>query len=585
MTVVEKKEDNAVARARKGTKIVHNFDDGRASGGQLTLSIRYDGRALQVHVHSAKNLFGKRSQDPYAQVYLVEGHRYNASNPEPRTWFQLNNEKTEVRDKTLNPTWDRNFTFEKSLEWLRDKSLAIAIWDQDSKSRDDYMSGIRISLEDLAYFSIHGMVTVELQHQELDGHPAQPSGTWWRTFFGYTYRSGAWDLKTCNNHLVTFIEKARVLAEAYEVKKMYPDHLNDKTSVSGSIGNLMGDELEKIRMMLDGKKREVEQRRSQRDSLKSENITLQRKYQQMKVDLQENCSIRCGLELGRMYEKTVYREREVIPAEVPHFRGDNTRYQDFLQRIIKIRTEYDEKIKLELGKVRQTYTVKYQDFISSIQVSADEIMRLYEDIIRERAAKNPDYRNGLMGLESKRQYHVRIEGLRKDIARLDDSIRALMERLARLDGDWMARINAIDAELAALMGRIRDVMHKMRSYAEGKYTVTNEISIFDKLLSFEEQRLSSHQSQRSVRVSTTTNRGRHHSVPRPSGSSSYMEQHYSESTMRTSGGMSPGFRDRESGYSETRTRSSRTSRSSTTSTITNGMPRDNFLQSLENQMI
>ena len=51
---------------------------------------------------------------------------------------------------------------------------------------------------------------------------------------------------------------------------------NDKTSVSGSIGNLMGDELEKIRMMLDGKKREVEQRRSQRDSLKSENITLQR---------------------------------------------------------------------------------------------------------------------------------------------------------------------------------------------------------------------------------------------------------------------------------------------------------------------
>ena len=63
----------------------------------------------------------------------------------------------------------------------------------------------------------------------------------------------------------------------------------------------------------------------------------------MKVDLQENCSIRCGLELGRMYEKTVYREREVIPAEVPHFRGDNSRYQDFLQRIIKIRTEYDEK--------------------------------------------------------------------------------------------------------------------------------------------------------------------------------------------------------------------------------------------------
>jgi len=581
MSVIEKKEDNAVARAKKGTKIVSGFDG--QSGGKLTLSIRYDRGALQVHVLSAKNLFGKRSQDPYAQVYLVEGHRYNEQNREPRTWFQYNNERTEVKDKTLNPNWDKTFAFEKPLEWLRDKSLAIAIWDQDSKSRDDYMSGIRISLEELAYFNIDGMVTVELQHQEKDGHPAQPTGTWWRTYFGYSYRSGAWDLKTCNNHLVTFIEKARVLAEAYEVKKMYPDHLNDKTSVSGSIGNLMGDELDKMRRMLDSKKIEVEQRRSQRDSLKSQNNNLKGRYQQMKVDLQENCSIRCGLELGRMYEKSVFREREVVPVEVPNFRGDSTRYQDFLQRIIKIRSEYDAKIKLELGKVRQTYTVKYQDFIASIQRSADEIMRLYGDIMAQKAEKNPDYVQALLALESKRQSHRRIEALREDIARLEDSIRALTDKLRGLDGDWMARIKAVDAELAALMGRIRDVMSKMRSYAEGKYTVTNEISIFDKLLSFEEQRLSAHTSQRSVRVSTTTNRG-HHSVPRPSGSSSYMEQHYSESTMRTSGGISPGFRDRESGYSESRTRSSRTSRSSTTSTITNGMPRDDFLQSLENRI-
>ena len=41
--------------------------------------------------------------------------------------------------------------------------------------------------------------------------------------FGVMY--GTWDLKTCNNHLVNFIEKARVLAEAMDVKKMYPDRL------------------------------------------------------------------------------------------------------------------------------------------------------------------------------------------------------------------------------------------------------------------------------------------------------------------------------------------------------------------------
>ena len=41
----------------------------------------------------------------------------------------------------------------------------------------------------------------------------------WRRIFGYVVRG--WDLKTCNNHLVTLIEKARVLTEAQEVKHAY----------------------------------------------------------------------------------------------------------------------------------------------------------------------------------------------------------------------------------------------------------------------------------------------------------------------------------------------------------------------------
>ena len=36
---------------------------------------------------------------------------------------------------------------------------------------------------------------------------------------------GSWDLKTCNNHLVAFIDRARVLAEAYEIKGSLPSTL------------------------------------------------------------------------------------------------------------------------------------------------------------------------------------------------------------------------------------------------------------------------------------------------------------------------------------------------------------------------
>ena len=35
-----------------------------------------------------------------------------------------------------------------------------------------------------------------------------------------------------------------------------------------------------------------------------------------------------------------------------------------------------------------------------------QIMSLYEEIVRERAAKGPDYRNGLLALEASRNYQV-----------------------------------------------------------------------------------------------------------------------------------------------------------------------------------
>ena len=48
---------------------------------------------------------------------------------------------------------------------------------------------------------------------------SQPAALEAKTIFGVVY--GTWDLKTCNNHLVTLIEKARVLTEAQEVKHAY----------------------------------------------------------------------------------------------------------------------------------------------------------------------------------------------------------------------------------------------------------------------------------------------------------------------------------------------------------------------------
>ena len=49
-------------------------------------------------------------------------------------------------------------------------------------------------------------------------------------------------------------------------------------------------------------------------------------------------------------------------------------------------------------------------------------MRLYEDIIRERSAKGPDYLHALLEVERRRDYRVREDSLRRDIELLQARI-------------------------------------------------------------------------------------------------------------------------------------------------------------------
>jgi len=576
MGVVLKEEFNAVGRAKKG-KIVRKGDYKGQSPGKLNLSIKLVNGTLTVLVKSAKGLFGKRSQDPYAFCYLLEGER---------TWFEEGNEKTEKKDKTLTPEWNHQFQFRGvSLVDLVKKSLVIAIWDEDSKSRDDYMAGIRISLQEVMFFDeMISDVTLELQHQLDDGHPAEPEGyQWWRTFFGYVKREGSWDLKTCNNHLINFIERARVLAEAIEVKAMYPDNLNNESSVSFTANKMIGEEIEKMRIAIAERRKFLAEKRSIRDRLKSENTSNSRSYLQYKAELQELCSTKCGIvETGTMMQVQSIRVPDFEIAGMDYIRlGDNSKYEDFIKRIIAIWTEYEKKMKLELSKVRVSYSETYQVFISGMRNSADEIMRLYEDIIRERTAKNPDYRNGLLSLETKRRYSERMEILTADLAALDRAIRDLLDRLGRLEGEWLPQMNAADADLDALKAKLRELLSKMVAYAESKYSVTNEVAIYEKLLSFEDHRIRSSSKQRTVSVRSNTNR-----------TSDMMSVHNSQGHGYKTPEMSPsvgGNTTRDSAFStaseSTITRSHRSSSRSSTNTITNRQgSRDNFLQDLEDQL-
>merc|ERR1719431_1492141 len=172
-----------------------------------------------------------------------------------------------------------------SLSDIVNKSLVIAIWDKDSTTRDDYMAGIRLSLMDVQYFTKKDTVIVELKHQESDGHPATfpDEQRFIRTLFQWkmpTIGTGL-DLKTCNNHLVSFIERARVLAEAYDFKANMPDSLtNSVTVMPPDVREMFRAEIIRYQSKLNSARAEKAKYEAERNNLRMDNQQLKAEKKQ-----------------------------------------------------------------------------------------------------------------------------------------------------------------------------------------------------------------------------------------------------------------------------------------------------------------
>ena len=61
---------------------------------------------VDISLYHYQDLYGKRSQDPYALVYLLADNG--------TTYFQDGNEKTKTFDKTLDPPFETKFEFKVS---------------------------------------------------------------------------------------------------------------------------------------------------------------------------------------------------------------------------------------------------------------------------------------------------------------------------------------------------------------------------------------------------------------------------------------------------------------------------------------
>ena len=157
----------------------------REDMGTVKVSLDYSKGQLVVDLHSAHNVAGKKSQDTYANVFLIE------ENPkEPFKWdkdqrviYEEGHTKTTVFNKNLNPVFNERFVFLTDSNILKDitkTSLVISIWDEDSSSRDDYMAGITFPLEFVDNFrNLRKVVDIHLHAQEMDGYVSLSNFTIW----------------------------------------------------------------------------------------------------------------------------------------------------------------------------------------------------------------------------------------------------------------------------------------------------------------------------------------------------------------------------------------------------------------------
>merc|ERR1719500_1441212 len=65
---------------------------------------------------------------------------------------------------------------------------------------------------------------------------------------------------------------------------------------------------------------------------------------------------------------------------------------------------------------------------------------------------------------------------------------------------------------------MRKLLLELMQYAESRYNVTNEVAIYDKLLGFEESRISTHSQRKTVSVRSSSARHESHSMSSSSAS-------------------------------------------------------------------
>jgi len=617
---------------KKHSSVVHKFSTvetvskkksvWKMTSGTVTFTISYDANGfLILHIIRAqglpdKDMIGK--SDPYAKIYLL-------SSDNSKFLDHNKKQKTKTVKNNQNPEFNESFQFKLSLQMIRNMRAVIEFWDDDF-GKDQYLVGVMFSmgfflssdvelelslyagqdgglpfmLEDVKGFqrkSYNTRQTVQVKSKSNQKPRSRSSSSSSSSSSSDDEKADRFSLRANNNKLVSYIEKARILAQAQGIGSSIPDSINVNENVRGhqtqdiqlnaqfqdylvpAIKNMK----EKVRNAEEELARLREKNRkmnlyydertqvlSDKDraiwSLENDLMQIQGKCNMLQYEITRVKEMEVSLDGEREYyiEQMAEAKRAMGAIDVNVFKREIETKRVTLEGSFHVETEEEiEKRMSEVNIPIKVYTTfkermlkelkakrkLYLQSVGKLQIESKQIMAMYDNIV---SAKE----KGSLSAHRKTSMMEKIGFYRADMSGIEVEVEKLRLELSRLQGDHARKQGEFEIELRNKHSEFEAFRRKFEADLQAWFAKYGaefnawcreqlELSIYDKLLEFEEKRIASASFSRPEMATVTINKKRASYATGPRTHSSESSRSYSTNAVEMG---SQSNRSSRSGY-------------------------------------
>jgi len=395
-------------------------------------------------------------------------------------------------------------------------------------------------------------------------------------------------LRESNDRLISYIDKARVMAGVEQMRGALPSTLTQTSTINMECRKAIKLEISQLEARLaDARERKVA-RKNELERLMLENQELEqrsskmteaywKKERELENDGGMEAELTGKLQSGKMRCSQLTEQVQNIEADIKKKKGkkfskskdeidapvvftkalekidlgglkasyeaeERRRQQELEEVSLKMKAQYEKQMRLKLEKERGRYLERIKKEMASFEKNTEELLTMYKEIgiVMQTKASNEATEMNKGKLES---LQAKKKTLSVDIRKLKSEIRVREGEIAAAGGDGAEGTHVYSMKLEELQASLATTFKQLTEHVRSSGSLQSEMSVFDGLLAAELER--SRQPGRTVRakVSTSTRQ-------RNFSADSILDDKRSRVTRRESGYFSPEPRKDKSGFLE-----------------------------------